>query len=297
MSRFFHATMTLVVLTVLAISIVGMWASGLRVSVAQVLPKIGMYCLVLVGAFFYKRRGADSLAAALMIVFWMGLVSDLHVYPMFLAGRQPADYHDALLADADRALGLEVPEVLRWMEGCPWAKERLDAIYYTLVFLMTAALLSTTLLGYLRVAQEYVISMVCAVGLTFPLFAVFQAQGPFTYYGYPATPAQLDYLRTLTALKTQDVFTMDLSYASGLITFPSFHTILALLAARALWPVPYVRWIGLLWAGLIVLSTVTTGWHYIIDLLAGGVVAGLSVVGAKVFSRVEDMLTNVPRMA
>ena len=46
MSRFFHATMTLVVLTVLAISAYGMWASGLRVPVAQVLPKIGMYSLV-----------------------------------------------------------------------------------------------------------------------------------------------------------------------------------------------------------------------------------------------------------
>ena len=292
MSRFFHATMTVVVVTVLAISILGMWASGVRVSPAQVLPKIGMYALVLLGAIFYQRRQADSLAAALMIVFWMGLVSDLHVYPMFLAGRQPAAYHDALLAQADRALGLEVPQVLAWMENYPWAKEQLGAIYYTLVFLMTAALLGTSLLGYLRAAQEYVIAMVCAVALTFPLFAVFQAQGPFTYYGYAASPAQIDYLRTLTALKTQDIFTMDLSYASGLITFPSFHTILALLAAWALWSVPYVRWAGLLWAGLIVLATVTTGWHYIIDVLAGGAVAVFSILGAKIFSKVEKKFTG-----
>jgi membrane-associated phospholipid phosphatase len=287
MSRFFHATMAVLVLTVFAITAYGMWASGLRVPVAQVLPKIGMYSLVLVGAAFYKRRQADRFVAALMIVFWMGLVSDLHVYPMFLAGRQSVVYHDELLVKADRMLGLEVTDVLAWIEAYPEIKQQLDAIYYTLVFLMTAALLSTTLLGRLRAAQEYVIAMVCAVALTFPLFAVFQAQGPFTYYGYPPSPAQADYLRTLAALKSQETFTMDLRYASGLITFPSFHTILALLAARALWSIPYVRWFGLAWAGLIVLSTVTTGWHYIVDLAAGGVIAALSVMGAGVFSRFE----------
>src|SRR5579863_10511251 len=117
MSRFFHATMTVLVLAVLALSAYGMWASGLYVPVKQVLPKIALYCVVLLGAAFYKYRQADRFVAALMIVFWMGLVSDLHVYPMFLAGRQPAVYHDELLVKADRMLGLEVTDVLTWIEA------------------------------------------------------------------------------------------------------------------------------------------------------------------------------------
>jgi hypothetical protein len=290
MSRFFHRTMALVVLAVLAGSAYGMWASGLRVPVAQVLPKVGMYVLVLIGAVFYRYRKADNFVAALMIVFWMGLVSDLHVYPMFLAGRQPVEYHDEILVAADRALGLEVTDVLAWIGEYPWAKEALDSVYYTLVFLMAAALLSTTLLGRLKAAQEYVISMVCAVAITFPIFAAFQVQGPFAYYGFPATPAQAEYLRVLADLKSQEVFTMDLGYTSGLITFPSFHTILALLAGIALWSFPYVRWLGLGWAGLIVLSTLTTAWHYVIDLVAGGGVVVLSLMGAKAFSWLEAKL-------
>lgn len=292
MSRFFHATMMLVVLTVLVITIYGMHMTDLRVRIAQIVPKIGLYCLVLTAAAFYKYRGVDNFVSALLIVFWMGLVSDLHVYPMFIAGRQPAPFYDEHLAMIDRVLGLEVTDVLAWIDSFPVARELLHRIYYTLVFLMATALLSTTLLGRLKEAQEYVISMVCAVAITFPLFAIFQAQGPFVYYGFPANPAQSEFLSVLAALKAEGLFTMDLGYASGLITFPSFHTILALLAGIALWSFPVVRWLGLIWAGLIVLSTLTTGWHYTIDVLAGILVTVLSVLGAKAFSWLEVRLSR-----
>ena len=81
-------------------------------------------------------------------------------------------------------------------------------------------------------------------------------------------------MRVFAALKVEEVFVMDLSYVNGLLCFPSFHTILAILAAVALWSIPYARWLSSLWAGLIVVSTVTTGWHYVIDVVAGLVISG-----------------------
>ena len=113
--------MAFVVVFVLALSAVGMWASGLRVPVHQVLPKVGLYALVLLGAAVYKYRKADQLVAALIIIR-VGLLSDLHVYPMFLAGRRPVAYSDAVLARADRVLGLEVPQMLAWIGQHPRAR-------------------------------------------------------------------------------------------------------------------------------------------------------------------------------
>lgn len=290
MSRFFHATMTLVVLVALTISAYGMHVSNIRVEFHQLLPKLALYALVLAVALFYRYRQADKLMSALLVVFWMGLVSDLHVYPMFLAGRQPVGFSDDLLAKMDARIGLEVTEVMAWIEAYPWAKFALEQVYFTLVFLMALSLLSTTLLGKFKAAQEYVISCVCAVALSFPLFAVFQAHGPWTYYGYTCALNQEEYMRVFAELKAAEVYTMDLSYANGLMCFPSFHTILAVLAGAAVWPIPFLRWLGILWAGLIVLSTVTTGTHYIIDVIAGLGVAALSLLGAKVFSRIESRM-------
>ena len=44
----------------------------------------------------------------------------------------------------------------------------------------------------------------------------------------------------------------------------------ALLAAFALWSLPYLRWPAAFVSTLIIISTVTTGWHYAADV-AGGV--------------------------
>jgi membrane-associated phospholipid phosphatase len=56
----------------------------------------------------------------------------------------------------------------------------------------------------------------------------------------------------------------------GFLNFPSFHTVFALLIAwtlRGHGPLSAVAW-GL--NGLVVLSTVPIGWHYLTDV-AGGV--------------------------
>jgi membrane-associated phospholipid phosphatase len=296
MTRFFHVTMTLVVLITLAISIGGMAASGIRVEPHQLVPKLLLYALLLAGAAFYKYRKADALVAPLLIVFWMGLVSDLHVYPMFLAARSGAPFSDELLARADRWLGIEVTDVMAWMEPYPLVRHALEHIYFTLVFLMAAALLATSLTGRLKAAQEYVIGCVIAVAVSFPLFAVFQAHGPWVHYSYVPALDQTEYMRVFAAVRSEPVFTMDLRYANGLMCFPSFHTILAALAGAALWSIPYVRWVAAAWAGLIVLSTVTTGTHYLIDVIVGLAVAAVSVAGAKGFSRVEAWWLKRPRL-
>jgi len=287
MTRFFHGTMTVIVLIVLGITLIGLPASGIRVPFSQIVPKIAFYTAVLGLAIYCRYRGAERFSDAMMIVFWVGLVSDLHVFPMFVAGRSGVPYQDEMLAGFDQALGLEVTDVLALMANYPRAQELLSNIYYTLVYLMTFALLGTTLLGKVQAAKEYVISCALAVAVCFPFFAAFQALGPWTQYGYAASPAQAEFVNVMQALRSEHVFDMDLGYVSGLICFPSFHTILAMLSGLALRTVPYVRWVALAWAALIVFSTLTTGWHYVVDVLAGLAVAAGCVLGTRGFSRVE----------
>ena len=110
------------------------------------------------------------------------------------------------------------------------------------------------------------------------------ARGPSCHYGYTATPEQDKVTQVITALKRADTFGLNLWDTEGIISFPSFHTVLALLAAFALWPVPYARWPAALLAGLIVLST---GWHYLTDVVAGFLVAAASCALAKGYSRLE----------
>ena len=90
----------------------------------------------------------------------------------------------------------------------------------------------------------------------------------------------------LAALQAPGWFMIDFRYKEGLICFPSYHTILAVLAAAALSRVPYLCPTAFVWAALIVFSTVTTGSHYVVDVLAGLLVAAMLMNAAGTISRI-----------
>lgn len=161
-------------------------------------------------------------------------------------------------------------------------------IYNTLIPLMTVATLLPPLLNRVDKAKEFVVGCIIAATISLPIFACLQAVGPWEYYGFPPAFESLSQKdEMLATLKTDRVFVIDVTNRDGLITFPSFHVVLTALAAAALWPLRWVRWPAALWATLIVISTVTTGIHYTIDVIGGLVLAVVAYAGARAYLRLE----------
>ena len=287
MTKTFHWTLAVVITAAMAVSLWGMRSTGLSVSVEQLLPRCALLLLLLAAASYCRWRKMDRLVAPLRIIFWMALICQLHMFPMFVAAKQTAELCDSQLVRWDRVLGLEVPQILRFVARYPSLREWLNVSYDSLNLFLGFALLVTTLGYRLRAAQEYVVGLTISALISFPIFACVQAIGPWQPYGFAATPSQEQFVRTFQSLKLSDTFAIDLSYAEGLICFPSFHAILALLAAVALWEVRWTRWLAAVWAGMIVVATITTGWHYVIDVVAAFGITLISVVGARAFSAWE----------
>jgi len=44
-----------------------------------------------------------------------------------------------------------------------------------------------------------------------------------------------------------------------------------------LWPIRGLRIVGVAMAGLVVVSTVSTGWHYVVDVIAGFAMAAVAL--------------------
>jgi membrane-associated phospholipid phosphatase len=92
------------------------------------------------------------------------------------------------------------------------------------------------------------------------------------------------------ALRSANTFSFSiLNDNFGIVSFPSFHTVWAIFAASALWGFRYLRVPLVLLSTSIVLSTLTTGWHYLVDVLAGIVLAALSLVAAQALLNRSDM--------
>ena len=70
---------------------------------------------------------------------------------------------------------------------------------------------------------------------------------------------------------------------NGIVTFPSFHTVLALLIVQGAYATP-ARWPAIVWAALTIVSTIPMGGHYVTDLIGG---FALWAVSLKLVERIS----------
>ena len=94
----------------------------------------------------------------------------------------------AALARVDAALGLEVPDVLRVVGRYPAVDRLLRVAYDALLILMSLAVMVPPLCGDMRKSKEYVLSCFFAAAISLPVFAQFQAIGPWAHYHFPPSP-------------------------------------------------------------------------------------------------------------
>ena len=71
------------------------------------------------------------------------------------------------------------------------------------------------------------------------------------------------------------------SQEAGVVCFPSFHVAWAIFFVAALWGFRWLRIPAVIVSAMVILSTMTTGWHYFVDVLGGIVLAVISIVFAK----------------
>jgi membrane-associated phospholipid phosphatase len=268
-------------------SALGLWLTNIRIEpiplAVRWLPP-GLFLLLL---FYYRWRRERRIQGLLTIVLWSFVFSVLYSAPMYIAARLPVEFHDHRLAQMDKSIGIELPTILHGLESFPRCKWFLDHCYDSLLIFVTIAIMVPPVCGHMQRSKEYVVAGVASALIAYPLFAMLPALGPWTYYQYPASIDQQSFEKVIVALKNPDPFVLNYLQIQGIITFPSFHTALAMLAAFALWPVRYLRWPAVLLAGLITVSTITTGWHYLTDVLAGALVAGAACMVGRGYSWCE----------
>jgi hypothetical protein len=271
---------------ILSITAWGMYLSGLGLRLNTALfQRAGFVALTFLGSRLIARKGRRWQYHLMLIIFWMALSESLHFLPMYLAGRQEVSLSDDVLARWDKAIGIETPAVMASVRSHPALDEFLGHTYMSMITMANLAMILAALSGRMAAAMENILASLISVCISFPIFAVFQAWGPWRYYGYVPSIDQRGYEEQFLALKQHAFFYIDYAQSKGIICFPSYHTIFAVLAAITLSRIPFLWPLGTLWATLIVISTVTTGTHYLIDVLAGLLVAAASILIARYSTR------------
>ncbi len=211
---------------------------------------------------------------------WAILLTNLLSVMIQVAGRSPCPLVDAQLAHLDRFCHFDTASIAHLAARLPALQFALSLTYNLVSLLILAALLLPPFVGQPGASRRYLVALVLATFITAVLFALWPAAGPWTSESLVPSELQLQVTRYLALLKSHSRVTMDFG-ATAIVSFPSFHVVLAILSATALSGISRIRVAAWVFAALTCVSTLTTGWHYGVDLAGGFAVAAMAQLGAR----------------
>jgi membrane-associated phospholipid phosphatase len=237
--------------------------------------------LLLTGCLCYSiLRPLPRLIEAAQLAIWAVLVDNVLSPLILIAGRSSRPLFDRGFSAIDAKMHFSTEFFVHLAAQAPPLRLVLALVYPTVGPLVLVAMLALPFFGHIDAARRYLLGSTLAVILTAALFAIWPAAGPWTTENFAPTNEQAGVTSYLVRLKSSGPVEIDLK-DSAIVSFPSFHVALAILTAVALGSFRRLRvWLWILTL-LICISTITTGWHYGIDVLGGIPVAIVSMAAAR----------------
>lgn len=191
---------------------------------------------------------------------------------------------DPLLAHADAAIGFNWGSWSNFLHAQSLLKRILSLSYNAHHWEPTAVIVLSAILKRRERNAEFLMSLCVAIALTLVITTFVPAIGPGDALGLKPEPAPI--IRALQVSPGEHI----LRY-TGIVSFPSFHAAMAVLfayACRGMWLI-FPAAIGL--NALMIIGTPYEGDHYVVDVIAGIVVAVVAVVVTRqVLSAQRDKL-------
>lgn len=180
-------------------------------------------------------------------------------------------YQDSALLAADRTLGFDWRAIVEWTRNRPDLSIALSYIYKSLLWQPIVLFPVLARLDPERLRRVLGTSTV-ALLVTIAVFAFVPAQTGYVYLGF--AHADFPDMRTNTAWGVAHILNAiragerQLSL-NGLVTFPSYHAVGAMLLAYGWLAIPALRWVFVPLNILMLFSCVPIGSHYVVDVIAG----------------------------
>lgn len=263
--------------------------STIAVAPLSLLTPLAAALGMMLGGWYYQtRRGEPRLAAALDCTGQMTGFTALGALLSYLMATLGLPLQDGGLYAIDRNLGLDWLAYLKAVDARPWLGLLFSIAYISLIPQMIVLI---TVLSFGRQAMRAritILAMMIAGVVTILISGLLPAMAMFVHLGlgpadYPNLNPQASFVHVadMKALRAGAAFLLDLDKAQGIITFPSYHAALGLLAIIGAFANRWVRWPFLLLNVTMIAATPIDGGHYFVDVAAGLAIAVGSYIAAR----------------
>lgn len=228
----------------------------------------------------YSAASIRSLAANAALFIPLGFAS---IYFMYMVAATDKPLMDQSLAVIDGEIGFRWRAFLELANAYPVVAKTLVLAYHSVGPQMPLLFLLLAFADRLRLT-EFMVMLAVSSALTAVGMALVPAAGAYAYF----TPIASDFsnftaragvwhLAELMKIRSGQPFSLLVTHAEGMVTFPSYHTALGIMITYALRRLPAIAWpVGALNA-IMVVSTLPEGGHHLIDVIAGAAVGALSI--------------------
>jgi hypothetical protein len=261
-----------------------------------VLPLTGVALMVSALFLGWTRQKAPLVAGATAFL-QMTLFTFLGVVLAYLLAANAAPLWDERLAAADARLGIDWPTIFAAADRVPHLVLLAAGVaYHSLALQMVACILVLAGTARLDRLRATIAAAILSGTITIAVSGFMPAMGnlfdPAQYQALWPSVAWLD-RELLLGLRAGTERSVDLSHMTGIVSFPSYHAALPVILAWGVFPVRRLRVPAAAWAGLTIVATPLFGGHYVVDVLAGLLLAAAALRVAAHIASAENRTAGV----
>jgi len=238
-----------------------------------------------VGRFLCEVGKRAELFAVSTLLF--GLLAIVIVGYSYLATAAALPFQDPLLARIDQSIGFDWVAFVKWINSSPLASELLVEGYRSASYMLLGTMLWLCVSGQgMRLAEFLALMCLTFVGIAVGML-ILPAEGAYAHYDPPLSfyenigaGSGMWHHQLLMALRTGALHVIDFGTPNSncLVTFPSGHTVLAIIMTYAMRGSLWTLIPALVVNATMLVSTIPHGGHHLIDLIGGGAIAACAIL-------------------
>jgi hypothetical protein len=288
-------------------SFIGVFVAGLVATEFYIRPSSYLIAFAM-AAFYWKfgflnaksrARQNPRLSYCLIAVAQMIIAMAVMTPLTYVAISINLPLWDQALLASDRTLGFDFQYYLDLVNDHPQILPILAAGYRSISWQILGIIFVLPLAGHYRRTGEAICAFALALFATTFISAIVPAIGVYGTLGLTAADfpnfepqGYYDTLRDATLVRAGSLHGLNLLKLVGVLTFPSFHAVSAILYIWAFWPMRWLRTFFVPCNGVMLVATPLGGGHYFVDVIAGIAIATVAILAALGISRLR-----APRLA
>jgi hypothetical protein len=289
MHRVLRRTLFAIAATYVAIDVAWLSLVHFDIELVNYLVPAAVVPFFMAGAAFYSRKRQDEalstlFAVAAFMVAFPPACNLLSYLLLTVAGPRI----DLLLANVDREMGFD------WVSLMGIAADHrvvTALLKYAYLSVIPQTLVLIFLLGWKKQLDEiygFCFALSLGAAITLAVWALFPSFGAFSVFHLPDKVASslglalnTDYGANLTRMLQNGPGHISPADLRGIIGFPSYHTLQAVMLAWYARRIPFFRWPLFGLNAAVLIAVPVHGGHHLVDLFGGLVVSGAAILIAR----------------